>query len=716
MDLEAYKVAVRLSLTENISAGLLAVSRRFADTHQQAALFQAQMKQIGRMTIAGSGLTAVGLGITKGLDATLKAARDLVRAQTDLSTLNLSAQNNAAVTGQAQLLAHQTLGTTIAGNIRLIQDLHTAFGDLHHAVETAPEFTRYEATVRMALGKGATDGLVNSAAKALEHRGGAVVNDPARFQHELSMMSQVQLASRGRVSPKDFLAASQTGKVAFMMLDPQYLYGQFAGLMSMDNGGNKSGTALMTAFSSLIGGHMDRKAKGFLAELGMLEESVSPARLKMMREAMRNMSAEDRDVYRLSLGSESVTSGGLKPEYARLFSRPDKLAGVMAEKIRQHFGSGLTDEQVGNMLGEYLNRNAGQFYGQHIKNATKLRKDAAVFHRAQSYSTAYDTYLNSPDGAAVALTAAWTNLKAIMGIQLLPTVTSLTLGLTRFIDKLSRFAEDNPWASRIAAYSATALAGLSLLSGGILLLSATIAGARLVGSLGVITSVAAMLGGPVTLAIAAVAGASVLIYSNWERFRPALTGMWREFSEVASTTWAAIKGMGHHFISWWEGIEARADKFGERVQSGFNRLFDYIIGLLNNLPGVNIPTSAERQLKKSAYTLYDDIEAITRGTHVPGAHSAMAIAMAAQARSQGGVNYAIGMRNLHRGNNVPPLSDRTQQMIQVHSKMYLDRKAVGEAVTQHQVREATRAPAGTSAFDSSMLMMHPGHASSLSVP
>lgn len=42
------------------------------------------------------------------------------------------------------------------------------------------------------------------------------------------MVSQVQLASRGRVSPKDFLAASQTGKVAYMMLDPQYLYGQFA--------------------------------------------------------------------------------------------------------------------------------------------------------------------------------------------------------------------------------------------------------------------------------------------------------------------------------------------------------------------------------------------------------------------------------------------------------------------------------------------------------
>lgn len=149
----------------------------------------------------------------------------------------------------------------------------------------------------------------------------------------------------------------------------------------------------------------------------------------------------------------------------------------MSDKIRQRYGTGLTDDEVGNMLGEYLSRNAGQFYGQHIKNAAKLRKDATVFHRAQGYCAAYDTYLNSPDGAAVGLTAAWTNLKAILGIQLLPTVTSLTLELTLLIYKLSQFAEDNPWAIRIAAYSATALAGLSLLSGGILLLGAAIAGA-----------------------------------------------------------------------------------------------------------------------------------------------------------------------------------------------------------------------------------------------
>lgn len=711
MDFEAYKVAVRLSLTENISAGLLAVSRKFADTNQEAELFQQKMKQIGRMTIAGGALTAVGMLITKGLDGTLKAAKDLVRAQNDFRTLNLSTHENASVIAQAQSLTHKTLGTTIAGNIRLIQDLHTAFGDLHHAIEAAPSFAKYEATVRMALGKGATDGLVNAAAKALEHRGGGVINNTAMFEKELSMMSQVQLASRGRVSPKDYLAASQTGKISYMMLAPDYLYGAFAGLMSMDKGGNKSGTAMMTGFSSLIGGHMDRKAKGFLTEIGMLDEVVSPVRLKMMREAMSKLSPSERDIYRQSLGSESVISGGLKPEYARLFSHPDQLAIAMADRVRQRYGSQLTDEQVGNMLGEYLNRNAGQFYAQHVINATKLRKDAAVFHNAMNYSNAYDMYLNSPDGAALALHSAWTNVKALLGLQLLPTLTRVTLGLAHFMNRVSQFAEDNPWAVKIAAYSATALAGLTLLTGGILLFGATLAAARLVGSLGVITSVAAMLGGPVTLAIAGIAAAGWLIYRNWTQISSSLKGMWFEMKTIAFNTWEVVRGMGHHFISWWEGIESASDRFGGKLTSGFSRLFDYIVGLLNKLPGVNILTSSELGVKRQALSLLADINALTGGPKVPAALSGYAAVMASQGRSTGAPDFASGMRGIYRQHEAPPIPDRNNQLVQVHSVLHLDGKAVGEVVTRHQVREATRAPSGASGFDPSMLMLHPGQLS-----
>ena len=345
MDIEAYKVAVRLSLTENVTAGLIGLTRHFATAENSAARLRGQLTSIGKMTAVGGGLMAIGFGLTKGLDAALKSAKDVARAQADFKTLNLNATEMAEVNAKAMEQTHKTLGSTIAGNIRLIQDLHTAFGDLHHALEFAPQFTRYETVVKAALGEGAADGAVNAMARALEHRGGKVVNDPKEFQKELAMATQVQLATRNRVGPKDYLTASQTGKGAYTLLSPEYLYGQFAGLMSM-NGGNRSGTALMTTFSSLIGGHMDKKAKGFLADIGMYDEGVSKKRINLMQAAMKGMSADEKRIYMQSLGGESLLSGGLKSQYAALFANPDQLADVMAQKIRARYGRNLTDEQV----------------------------------------------------------------------------------------------------------------------------------------------------------------------------------------------------------------------------------------------------------------------------------------------------------------------------------------------------------------------------------
>ncbi|NIG17429.1 hypothetical protein F3J37_01885 [Pantoea sp. Al-1710] len=709
MDIEAYKVAVRLSMTENVSAGLLAISRKFGDTNKQAEVFQRKMEQIGKMTLAGGALTAVGLVITKGLDATIKAANDLVKAQNDFKTINLTAQDNATVTTTAQVVSHQVLGTTIAGNIRLIQDLHTALGDLHHSIELAPMFAKYESTIGMALGDHARDGMVNAAARALEHRGGSVVNNPAEFQKELEWMSQVQLASKGRVSPKDFLAASQSGKMAYTLLDPKYLYGEFAGLMSI-NGGFQSGTALMTSFSSLIGGHMDKKAKGFLSELGMYDEGVSKARLNLMKNAMNGMSPSERAIYMQSLGGESILSGGLKDEYVRMFANPDQLAAAMAAKIRERYGAQLTDTQVAEMVAKNFNRNTGGFLGQHILNASKLEKDAAIFRHAKDFNSAYDVYLNSPDGAASALSSAWTNLKAIMGLQLLPTITNVTLGFARFIDKVSKFAEDNPWATKIAMYSATAVAGLSLLTGGILLLGATITAARLVGSLGVVSSVVTMLGGPVVWAIAAVAGAGVLIYKNWDKIKPALKEMWVEFKGIATNIWGRIKQVGSYIANW--GVWTSLDNFCKKVDSGFASLFNTIIGYLNQLPGVNILTTQERQVRSNAMSLLGDINAITGGPKAP--RSKTALALASQGNSGGHVDMATGMKGMYQGRDTPAVPPAGRQTIQVNSTVNLDGKPIAQVVTKHQTREATKAPASTSAFDSSMLMVYPGQVSKAS--
>lgn len=703
MDFEAYKVAVRVSMTENVTAGLLAISRKFGAANQDAERFQKSMDRIGKMALAGGALTAVGLIITKGLDSTIKAANDLVKAQNDFKTLNLSVQDNALVNATAQQVSHQVLGTTIAGNIRLIQDLHTALGSLPHSIELAPMFAKYESTIGMALGAHAKDGMVNAAARALEHRGGSVVNNPEEFKKELEWMSQVQLASKGRVSPKDFLAASQSGKLAFTGLRPEYLYGQFAGLMSM-NGGFQTGTALMTTYSSLIGGHMDKKAKGALTEIGMYSEGVSKARMNSISKEMHGMTPAQRKIYMQSLGGEPLLSGGLKSEYANLFiSNPFEFTKLMAKKIRERFGLNMSDEQVKRWMGENFNRNTSGFLGQNIINATKLDKDAAIFRHSMNFDKAYDTYLNSPDGAGMALSSAWTNVKAVLGLQLIPTLTKVTLSFAGFMDKVSEFAENNPWATKIAMYSATALAGLTLLSGGILLLGATITAARLVGSLGVVSSFATLLGGPVVWAIVAAAGAGLLIYKNWDKIKPAGEKMGKEFAGIMSSMWGRMKQVGTYISNWsvWGALAS----FGQKLESGFNSIFDTIIGYMNKIPGVHILTSGETKLQNKGLELLQDINSATGGPKLPNSLTATG--------TPGAQSMAAGYAAAN-GRTTVPVPAKSGQMIQVNSTIKMDSKPIANAVTQHQTREASKPPSSISAFDSSMLQTYSGLASKVS--
>lgn len=700
MDIEAYKVAVRLSLTENVTAGLIGLTRHFATAENSAARLRNQLISIGKMTAVGGGLMAIGFGLTKGLDAALKSAKDVARAQADFKTLNLNATEMAEVNAKAMEQTHKTLGSTIAGNIRLIQDLHTAFGDLHHALEFAPQFTRYETVVKAALGERAADGAVNAMARALEHRGGKVVNDPKEFQKELAMATQVQLATRNRVSPKDYLQASQTGKMAYALLSPEYLYGQFAGLMSM-NGGFQSGTALMTAFSSLIGGHMDKKAKGFLADIGMYEEGVSKNRLKLMQDAMKGMSADERRIYMQSVGGESLLAGGLKSQYAAMFANPDQLAAEMAKNVRARFGQGMTDEQVAELIAKNFNRNTGNFIGQHILNRTKFAKDTAIFRHAQDYNAAYDTYMNSPDGAALALSSSWTNLKAVIGLQLLPTVTKLTMGLAKLFDKMSEFAEKHPTLTKMATYAVAAAAGLTTIAGAVTLLWAAIMAARVVASLGVVSSLVGVLGGPLVWAAMAAAAAGLLIYKNWDRIKPEAKKMGEEFGMIMSDIGTMLKQVGNHVFN---NFVSAFDSFAGKMQRGWNGVYDYIIGILNKIPGANFLTSSEQSVKGNALQLMQDIHAITSG----GGKAPVSGIYTESAKTTGGQSFAEGMRQTASGMSAPPVVSKNDQMIQVYSNLHMDGKKIAEGVTTHQVKQASRAPTGPSGVDSSMNLIHAG--------
>ncbi|NMM21847.1 MAG: hypothetical protein HHJ15_18160 [Rhodoferax sp.] len=528
---EAFKVGVKISLISNASSilGLMATQLKSVDGHvagvnKSYTELEKTIQRIKTHTLVGGALLGIGAAGIAVLKGPYEEAKKLAMAQANFQTLNLSALENSQAFGKAAAMSHSILGTTITGNVKLIHDLHTAFGDLHHAIGTSDMFAKMSIVAGVANGGKQVDGLVNAAAKALEHRGGKVINNPAEFASEANMMTQVMLGTKMRVSPMDYLTASGTGKMAYQMYDKEFLYGNYAGLMNI-NDGMRTGTAGMTAFSSLIGGHMDSKGKGFLADLGLYQEGFSKKRLGLMNQSMSGMSPEERRTAIASMGGQAVLSGGLSDKNSELFAhRPDKfIAEVLVPAIKQRFGMDLTDDQIALMVSKNFNRNTGDFLGTQITMASKLSKDTAIFGKSMGIGQAYNHYLKSPEGAEEAASAAWKNFLAVFGSVYLPTITKGLLKLAGVLDSLGKFVSEHSTLTKGFVIILGVLSAASVAGGAVILASAAftalgtalsfVGGSVVLGALSTAFVAIGAVIGPVALGLAAIAATLGLLAS-----------------------------------------------------------------------------------------------------------------------------------------------------------------------------------------------------------
>ncbi|WP_175969620.1 hypothetical protein [Burkholderia sp. BCC0322] len=472
---EAFKIGVRISLINSASLGLAALSKDFLRTEAQASLLQKRIESIQNQAKKGALMLGISAGIVGALKVPYEEAKKLRMEQEKFQTLNLSSADNAKVFATAQTLAHKNLGATIADNIALITDLHTATGDLGKALSLSDAYNRFAIAAKIQNDGKNVDGLVYNSVKALEHRGDKVMQNPAELAKELSMQSQVYFGTRGRVSANDYFHASQTGKIAYQLASPEYLYGAFAALISAKTG-STAGTTLMTFNSSLIGGHMDKKAKGFLSSLGLWDTKISPEALAIQRAINKTVDPAMRAALRAQHVETPVT-GGLSAENAKLASqRPDVfIHDVLVPAMRRKYGN-LDEEQLAILVAQHFNRATGDFIGSNITSAQKNAKDTAIFRKTDDFSGAYRQYIKSPEGAEVAADAAWKNFLAVFGSVYLPTITNGLLKIAGGLDRFGQFVERHQTLFKVIADGFILLAGGLAINGAVLLVTAAVRG------------------------------------------------------------------------------------------------------------------------------------------------------------------------------------------------------------------------------------------------
>lgn len=515
---DAYKIAVTISLTNYVSAHLTSMAKDFKGTEEEALKLQNRINGIRSDALKGGLMLGVGAGMLMLLKGPYEEAKKLAQAQANFQTLNLSSAENAEAFAKAASMSHRILGTTITDNVKSIHDLHTAFGDLRHAIGAADEFAKFSFIAKTMNDGKPVEGLVYSAAKALEHRGGKVMNDDGEFKSELDLMGRVYLGSRGKVNPTEFFHASQTGKMAYTLMDKEELYGPFAAYMQAKTG-STAGTASMTFASSLIGGHMTDSAKGFMADLGLWNEGSSKERLKMLSKIRAGMSPEDQK----SMGLIQPSHGGLKDEFIELAThrQSEFIQKVMVPAIHKRFGMNLTDEQIATMLMTKFNRNTSDFMGEYVVNAMKFKKDAAIFKGSKGIGAAYQHYLKTPEGAEEAASAAFKNFLAVFGSIYLPAITKGLLSLAGALDGLGKFVEKNKMLITGLVGAFGILAGGLMMRGTVLLLSAAFRGLGLSllmggGARGLVSGLASSIGllaNPIGIAVLAIGTIAAACYA-----------------------------------------------------------------------------------------------------------------------------------------------------------------------------------------------------------
>ena len=453
----------------------------------------------------GEAMAGVADKMFGALKSPYEAAAEAAQAQSDFETLNLGAQNNAAVYAKAAALSHKTLGTGIADNISRIRELNDALGDLPKSLALSEDFAKYSFAAKVANGGKDVEGLTANAAKALALRGAPVTGTDAVMRGELDLQSKVNFATGGKVNGAEFVAAAKAGKQAYQHFDKEYLYGQFSAYMAQESG-ETAGANAQGAYEMLVGGGMDGKAKGFLSQLGLLQ-----ARGK-------------------GKGGKGGEAGLSAANVALMEHRPDKfIAEVLAPAIRKKYGK-IDDVKMTKLLSKNFDEHTASFIGDQIVNQPRLQTQAKTYEKASNYGSAYQQYLKSPKGAELAAAQAWKNLLTVIGSVYLPKVTSALLFFARTMDKLGNWLGRFPVLTQIAVGAFALLAGALKIGGTVLSLGGNFswlwkaikrigAPLRLLGPVMVAAgeAVAGLLT-PVGWAIAAIVGLSAAIGGIWYWF------------------------------------------------------------------------------------------------------------------------------------------------------------------------------------------------------
>lgn len=528
---EAYSVAIRISLINGVTSGLMNISRAFAKTHGDAEKLKRQLDAIKFKLLAGGVLAGTGLFGLSLIEKTVPAAREYAHQIQQMNVAGMRQVEIAQSVAEAWKAAGAAPTATAAENLKAIRELRMVFGDTQHAIANVVTVQKLQAVLQNAEASGHKLGMGDQAytvAKALEMRG--ATRTPGEFTAQSDMMTKAIIASGGKVTPQDFLNNIIYGRRAAYGWDNAFTYTILPTLIQEMKGGGSGGArgpgnALMSAYAAVVGGTIPQKALKVWSELGLIDRS--------------------KVVWTKAGEMKGVKPGGISG--SEVFqANPYQWAQQVLLPAMQRRGLNSPEQMRQTLQYLFPNRTAS-IMDQMVMQAWKFQRDQRLIQGAQGLGAYNQLVKNDPFMAQQALEAQWTNVKTRLGLAVLPMLITGTVKLTAVLTALSNWMGAHQGMTKGLVLGFTALSAAMAFGGTVMLLSAAFDGLALAASVlaiplgtvaaGLVALMAPIIvaAAPILLCVGALAALGIALYEGFKHIdviKGALTSFWNWLSSL----------------------------------------------------------------------------------------------------------------------------------------------------------------------------------------
>ncbi|MQY52110.1 hypothetical protein HCX48_09500 [Rhodocyclus tenuis] len=443
---EAYKVAIRLSLINNVSSGLTAISMGLMSTQKHidkanAGLMTMEIRlaQIKRSLLIGGAMTGAGAGILMGFKGPFDQAVQWEREAAKLRQMGIGeAQIRDA---QKFVQANTIIGTSMQQRMRLFAEAQGSFResgmDGERALEAAktmmPVMAQYETAMKLLGGPHMAmhEMAMRNLNKTVEIMGG--IGHPKRAEEIADGVFKAVQSSGKMVDERQLKQFVAYGSSATNSLSMRAIFGGLEPIIG-EFGGSTVATGLRTAFTRMSGGMAlpPKKMQSTLAELGI--GKIDHGQVRMTDGLLRLMQ------------SDTV-------EFTKQLMEIYKTHGIASQ---------LDRERTNALL---FNTTGAKIYNKLMQQMPVIEESLLAYDKARGIAQTNRDNAKSPMMAIEKFHAAMDDLGLVVGKTVLPVLTPLIKDLSKFFETLQRF----PLLVKGLTYGFVGLGAAMAISGTILL-------------------------------------------------------------------------------------------------------------------------------------------------------------------------------------------------------------------------------------------------------